>query len=214
MPGNAAVRGSCYRRAVTARPLLFLFLLLAACDRGPSPDELARRDRLRAETTDPAIIDALSDPILADRALAIQDDTMRVRATPGPVQVTYPPLDGEPPILQPAARCDGAFATGPAWAGRLPPAFAVPPGARVLEAAGRDAPGCRVRFVRFSTSAAPRAAVDLYAARVGPGARREERNGDLMLSGVAPAGAYTLIASPRPGGAEVALIVNVAAPAP
>lgn len=210
------VRDVGYRVRVSR--LLLAVLLLGACDRGPSSDELARRDRMRAERTDPAITDALADPILADRGLRVQDGSLQVRATPGPVSVTTPPANGEPPLLRPVARCDGPMGPRPNLLLELPAALALPPGARPLELSARDAPGCRIRFVRFTGPAGPAQVLDLYEARArraGYPAERGAREDQLLLSGVTADLAYMLIVGPGPrGGSEGALVLNIAPPAP
>ena len=61
--------------------------------------------------------------------------------------------------------CGTALAYGAGWASRLPRDLPMPPDARVIEAAGNDAGGCRLRIARFVTRQAPDAVVDWYYAR-------------------------------------------------
>lgn len=198
------------------RVAAFALLLLAACDRGPSPDELIARDARRAESTDPAVTDALSDPILADRGLRAADDSLRVRTTPAPTPMLIPPDDGEPPILSPVARCDGPFAREAAFARDLPPAFR-PPDARLVEAAGRDAPGCRIRFARFQLAAPPPVAAAVLETQVraaGLPVQRNAQGEETVVSGATPTLAYTLLIERAGSGASVLAIVNLAPPTP
>jgi hypothetical protein len=100
------------------------------------------------------------------------------------------------------------------WARRLPPAFAVYPGARLTDAAGNDSAGCRARIVTFTTDAPPQRVLEHYRARaVGAGysAEHQMRGADHVLAGAAGAGgaAFYLILTPlRGGGSDVAMITN------
>jgi len=102
-----------------------------------------------------------------------------------------------------------------AWAQRLPLDVPLFPDAVVSEAAGDDAPGCRVRIVSFSTRAPFKTVVDFYytkAVRSGFEARHLLRQGDHILEGARniDGSAYYLIVTPRAGGgSDVDLITNI-----
>ena len=110
--------------------------------------------------------------------------------------------------------CASRLSYDRAWASRLPPAFAVYPGARLTEAAGHDGPGCRARVVTFTTAAPPQRVLDHYRGRAssaGFSAEHQRRDGDHILAGTAGGtdAAYYLILTPlRGGGSDVAMITN------
>ncbi|WP_375402683.1 hypothetical protein [uncultured Sphingomonas sp.] len=58
--------------------------------------------------------------------------------------------------------CAPRIAYSAAWANRLPAAAALYPDARVIEAAGVDEPGCRLRVVTFRSSAPLQRVADWY----------------------------------------------------
>ena len=99
------------------------------------------------------------------------------------------------------------------WSRRLPPAFAVYPGARVTDAAGSDSKDCRSRVVTFQTAAPPQRVLDFYRSRAtsaGYSAEHQMREGDHVLAGTGRSGgAFYLILTPlRSGGSDVAIITN------
>ncbi len=112
------------------------------------------------------------------------------------------------------ADCASRLNYNPAWARRLPAAFAMLPGARLTEAAGLDASDCRARVVTFTTNEAPQRVLDYYRGRaIGAGYSAEHavREGDHILAGTARGSdaAYYLILTPRRGGgSDVAMITN------
>jgi len=129
------------------RALAFAFLTLAAC--GATP-EAARNE------TDPAILEALADPIMADPQLAAQDGGSVSVSVPVGAMPTIP--DDAPSLRQIAmlrtrdgafAECNPDIAHGYRWMARLSGELAPPQGAMVVEAGGSDAPGCGLRIVRY-----------------------------------------------------------------
>lgn len=202
-----------------ALPILML-LLVAACGRGASADELAARQRELAAAADPAVTAALEDPVMTDRDLHVADNSRRVRLVSGPAQALYPPatrinarvtsaLEG----LRSRDECETGFAAGFEWAARLPAAFRIFPGASLVEAAGNDKGACRSRMVAFRPAAAPQAVIDWYRARALAGgytAQFQRRGGDLVLGGVRVAdnATYYLVVSPRAGGSEGSLLTT------
>lgn len=97
------------------------------------------------------------------------------------------------------------------WANRLPAAFALHPDARVTEAAGTDAAGCRLRVVSFTLARPVGATVDwLYArAKQGGYSADHQADGDQhVLGGTRGDAAYAAFLSPTNGGTAVDLIVD------
>lgn len=99
-----------------------------------------------------------------------------------------------------------------AWATRLPAALPLYPDARVIEAAGADADGCRLRVVSFASAAPVDRVIDWYDARAtaaGYSAAHEaDADGD-VLGGTKGDAAYVVYVAPRRGGgSSVDLIAN------
>ncbi|MCB2015276.1 MAG: hypothetical protein R3E11_08105 [Sphingobium sp.] len=101
------------------------------------------------------------------------------------------------------------------WAGRMPAAFPVYPGAHVTEAAGVDKTGtCGLRAVSFNTAIPANEVMDFYytmARRAGYDAEHLEENGMDVLGGTheKSGGAYYVSVKPaQGGGTAVDLIVN------
>ncbi|MFA9199980.1 MAG: hypothetical protein ACEQR8_02155 [Cypionkella sp.] len=61
--------------------------------------------------------------------------------------------------------CEATLAPSPIWAARMPRAFPVYPRGNMIDAAGSDTPGCRVRTVAFATPVAREKVLAFYAAR-------------------------------------------------
>jgi hypothetical protein len=195
-------------------------LALAACNSDAGTDNLADL----ANEADPALTSALNDQILVDPELASQSNRNAVRppATPAQAQYPTPAPAGGTPAAQPASAALAAAGTGctdaskleynGAWAGRLPASFPLVPGAKITDAAGTDRDGCSARAVTFSTAQPAQRVLDWYhtkAVRAGFTSEHQLREGDHVLAGTNKAGgAFYLIVSPKPAGAEVALIVN------
>jgi hypothetical protein len=226
-----------------AQPVRFFIMSavigLAACQQGSPNSELANLDnQIIANDSDPALTSALEDQILVDPALTQQSNKNAVRPAESPTQAEYPlpskaaqagggaaagsrsgTLRQSSARAQAASTAGGAdcgpgLAYGPVWASRLPAAFAVYPGARLIEAAGNDRGDCRSRIVTFSTNAPPQRVLDYYrsrAAGAGYSAEHQMRQGDHILAGTAGQSdnAFYLILTPlRGGGSDVALITN------
>jgi hypothetical protein len=205
-------------------------VMLAACGGESDEAELATLDNeIAANDTDPALTSALEDQILVDRDLVQQSNRNAVRPPETPVQAQYPvgaesagrsasaPATAGRPgagLAEEATRCgEDRLDYDAAWVRRLPAAFAVYPGGRVIEAAGKDAADCRLRVVTFTSSEAPGRLRDWYRARaVGAGysSEQQQRGTDLVLAGTHASGAaYFLILTPlEGGGTDVALIAN------
>ncbi len=98
------------------------------------------------------------------------------------------------------------------WAARLPAAIPVYPRGAVLEAAGTDRPGCRLRVVNFLTPVTLDDVADFYWTRArsaGYAAQHRIETGDRVLSGKGRGGAsFILYARERDGMTEVDLVTS------
>lgn len=98
------------------------------------------------------------------------------------------------------------------WATRLPEDLPLYPDARVDEAAGADANGCRLRIVSFASATAMDRLLDWYytkASSAGYSADHETDGRDHRLGGTRGDDAYVIFFSPRAGGGtDVDIIAN------
>ncbi len=136
---------------------LALLMALSACG-------IAKPDAAVNET-DPAITDALSDPIMADPRLELQHGGGSV-AVPTDVEAGTPTQTlGQVAALRlrdPAFKgCDPKIDYAFAWMARLPADLALPETAKVSEAAGSNAATCKLRIVRYAI-ARPVAEVEAF----------------------------------------------------
>ncbi|MEM8695650.1 MAG: hypothetical protein AAGE05_06470 [Pseudomonadota bacterium] len=110
--------------------------------------------------------------------------------------------------------CDGTVEYGMGWATTLPSAFTVYPGSEVVEAAGYNQDGCRMRVVSFRSRASTERLIDWYytrAVRSGYSSEHQLRHDNNVLGGfrARDEGAYYLIFAPRRGGGtDVDVIVS------
>ena len=196
-----------------------LALALAGCQQ--AEDTAGRTDRAIGNDTDPALTSALEDQILVDPALSQQSNKHAVQPAETPAQAQYPvdaPRTGpaeraRQSLWDGGARCgDGPFAYHADWARRLPAEFALPPGAKLTEAAGNNERGCSMRVVTFTLAQPAERVLEFYRGRAlnaGYSAEQQRRDGDHILAGSNNRnGHYYLIVTPKPGGSEVALIAN------
>lgn len=199
-------------------PMLLAVPWLAACDRTPSPQELAAARREVVAASDPAVTAALADPIMSDPDLSIADDSRRVRHVAGPAAVTYPPrskanarihaaLDGfaTPALCEPAP--------GPAWRGKIPAAFAVYPGATGVSAEGLDQGRCHIRVAGFDAAATPWTILSHYrgrATKAGYASDLRRRGADHVLTGTRTRdrASFYMIVSPGAKTSAVALLTS------
>jgi hypothetical protein len=197
-------------------------LTLGACDRGRDA-ELAKLDnQITGKDSDPALTSALEDQILVDPALTQQSNRNAVRPPETPTQAQYPLPEQRPAQVrrsggeertQISGGCGPELQHGQQWARKLPPPFALYPGARLTDAAGSEAPRCRAQVVTFITGAAPERVLEHYRARAvqaGYSAQQQMRDGDHVLSGANSVGGnFYLILTPRQdGGSDVAVIAG------
>jgi hypothetical protein len=143
------------------RPLVLL-LALSAC--GTATQDAAVNE------TDPAITDALNDPIMADPRLELQHGGGSVSVPVGTEGGIHTQTLGQVATqrLSSAAfeGCDPKIDYAFAWMARLPVDLALPDAARVSEAAGSNAAACNLRVVRY-TIARPVAEVETFYSKQG-----------------------------------------------
>lgn len=201
-------------------------LALGGCN--SADDDLASLDNsIAGNESDPALTSALEDQILVDPALTQQSNKNAVRPPERPTQGEYPlPEQRQAQVMrngQPrggasagagiGGNCGPELEHGSQWAQRVPAAFAVYPGARVTDAAGKQTPDCSIRVVTFTTPAAPEQVLEHYrgrAVQAGYSAERQMRDGDHILAGAhsQDESAFYLILTPKGGGSDVAVIAN------
>lgn len=183
------------------RCLIFAIpLLLAACDKAPTS---------RAPETDPAVADALADPILADPGLALQ------RGNAGQIGI---PLGGAPDIApnlptlgaliktnaKRFAGCNLQIAYGYGYSAKLPASLPLPDDAKIIEAAGSDTAACTLRAIRYATTRPPADAVSVWKTR--PGFVSKDVVGG--AEGASGSTVFRVAAQPAAGGATVDVIIR------
>ena len=135
---------------------LGLFLLLTACGTA-TPDAPVNE-------TDPAITDALNDPIMADPRLALQDRGGAIGIPTGIDGGEHAQTLGQIATAlvreKSFAGCDAKIDYAFAWMAQLPAELPLPATATVSEAAGSNTATCNLRIVRYSV---PRPAAEVNA---------------------------------------------------
>ncbi len=110
------------------------------------------------------------------------------------------------------AACAPRIRYSATWANRLPPAAPLYPDARVIEAAGADAPGCSLRVVAFRSSAPLQRVADWYGTtgrRAGYAAGHRVGGAVHVVGGTRGDAAYLAYLRARAdGGTDVELIAN------
>jgi hypothetical protein len=130
------------------RAVPLALLLLAGC--GSGPREAAVNE------TDPAVTDAVNDPILADPRLSLQERGGAIGVPTGVAENIATQTLGQiasARMIDPAfAGCNAKIEYAFAWSARLPADLPLPDAAKVTEAAGSDAKACKLRLVRYVIS--------------------------------------------------------------
>ena len=115
-------------------------------------------------------------------------------------------------IKGPGSDCGAGASYAMAWSLRLPSAFPIYPRGHLIEAAGNDGLGCRLRVVRFVTPVDPVAVIDFYhtLARAAKfDVRHRQTDGVELLEGSKGAAAYAVQARRRADGlTEADIVVN------
>ncbi len=167
-------------------------MVLPPFERGTEAAEAAKEDA--AKLSGGAIASASSsegdiDPALRDAVAASQ----RASAIKGPGKDC-------------GAKADYALA----WSLQLPTALPIYPRGALIEAAGSDRDGCRLRVVRFVTPVDPQDVVDFYHARAraaGFAMRHRADEETHQLTGTKGAGEFVVQVRKRPDGLTEADIV-------
>lgn len=116
-----------------------------------------------------------------------------------------------------AARQRGAGGCAPdlgysaTWSTRLPVDLPLYPDARVIEAAGADAAGCRLRVVSFESAAPADRVIDWYytrARRAGYSAEHQADAAQHVLGGTRGDAAFVAFVSPTATGSSVDFVSN------
>jgi hypothetical protein len=132
-------------------------LMLAGCGTGPKDAPV--------NETDPAITDALNDPIMADPRLELQHGGGSVRVPVGVDAGEHAQTLGQIATARVReksfAGCNPKIDYAFGWMARLPADLTLPTGATVSEAAGSEAGACHLRIVRYAI-AKPAADLDAY----------------------------------------------------
>ena len=128
----------------------FALLLLASC--GSGTREAAVNE------TDPAITDAVNDPILADPRLSLQERGAAIGVPTGVAENVADQTLGQVATIRVTetafAGCNAKIDYAFVWSARLPADLLLPEAAKVTEAAGSDAKACKLRLVRYVTARA------------------------------------------------------------
>ena len=115
-------------------------------------------------------------------------------------------------VKGPGSNCGGKASYCMAWSLRLPASFPIYPRGHLLEAAGSDNDGCRLRVVRFVTPVERGDVIDFYytnAHRAHFNARHQQADGALILEGSKGAAVYAVQARKREDGlTEADIVVN------
>jgi hypothetical protein len=180
---------------------LALLVLLAACGT-TAPDATVNE-------TDPAITDALADPIMADSRLALQDRGGAIGVPTGIDGGEHTQTLGQIAANRvreaPFAGCDAKIDYAFVWMARLPTELGLPETARVSEAAGSNAKACNLRIVRYQVARPP---VEVEAFYRKQGYALTSRNG--AISGVRSndGSAFWVSISATQNGATVDFVTN------
>ncbi len=181
--------------------MIALLLLLSACGSG--------QREAAVNETDPAVTDALNDPIMADPRLELQHGGGSVSVPVGVDSGDHGQTLGQ---IAAARIRDAAFAgCNPkvdyafAWMARLPADLALPDAATVSEAAGSNAKGCNLRIVRYATAKST-ADVELFYRKQGFVVSKS----DSTISGLRAkdGAAYWVAIAPAKSGATVDFVTN------
>lgn len=183
------------------RLILTSCILLAACDKAPTA---------RAPETDPAVADALADPIMADPGLALsqgQGGQIGIPVGGAPTAAEGLPTLGQ--LIRanqkgPFAGCGARLDYHYGWSAKLPTPLALPGDATVIEAAGQDAVRCNLRIVRYAVAAAPADALHYWQGVKGFSATQV----DGSVNGTSGATTFHATASAASKGATIDLIVR------
>ncbi len=221
-------------RFATSSVLALCLGALSACGgtAGKDAEQLDASLLGKGNTSDPALTAALEDQIMVDPALTGQSNANAIRPSDEPMQAPVPSEKDVDPSLAGNGKTLGQLAAQQAqiskdnfngcgldvdysmvWSTRLPSGLPLYPQSRVVEAAGSDTNGCKLRAVTFTSTAAPRTLIDYYldaAKRAGYAAEHSAQGTENLVSGTRNDGAaFYVILSARPnGGVSADLVTN------
>ncbi len=211
-----------------------LLLALAACggDKG-AIDQLDAKLATK-DVTDPALTAALEDQIMVDPTLAGQANERSIRPPAEPMQTPVPQLATTPPPPKVSApvKTLGSIAAEQAeisrdsfngcglnvqysmdYAARLPDDFPLYPKSQVVEAAGSDDNGCKLRALTLNTTAPLKSVAQHYARAATQAGYRVASKSDpegVMVSGkrAADGGAFYVILNGSGDATTADLVIN------
>lgn len=191
------------------RPVSPIFLgLLAACGQAPREET--------AKAADPAIADAINDPIMVDSQLSVQ-------AGGGPALIAVPPdavarvASDLPTLGQVAARaaampvyrgCNAKIDYAMTWLARLPADLPMPKDGVAAEAAGSDTRACALRLVRYAVAAPADAVAGHYRALARQGGYSISMDGGNLQARRKDSAAFSVAISPTNSGSSVDFLTN------
>ena len=176
-------------------------LLLTACGSGPRAAVV--------NETDPAITDALSDPIMADPRLELQHGggsvSVPLGVEAGENAQTLGQIAAERAKDAAFAACNAKIDYAFAWSARLPADLALPDAATVGEAAGSNAKSCNLRIVRYAI-AKPVTDVEMFYRKSGFALTR----GDGTMNGIRAkdGAAFWIAVTAAKSGSTVDFVTN------
>lgn len=195
-------------------------VMLAACQGQSADDNLADLD---ARLTNGAenVANAANDAEDANAAIAMAAAGGRIEKAPAAVETKAVAPQGRSVgdlVRQQSASgaaaqgdCAKDVKSGPEWADRMPQAFRVHPGGKLVEAAGIDKERCTLRIISFTTSAGIDPVLDYYftqAKRAGYDAEHLVSGGEHQLGGTNEDGAYLVFARRAGAQTEVDIVAN------
>jgi hypothetical protein len=187
--------------------LFFSIFMITACGTAP---------RAHEAETDPAVADALSDPVLADPQLALQRGGGSQIGIP---VGAAPDMALDMPLLHEVAKvwsnnpvfagCDPKVGYAYAWMAKRPAALPLPVAAQVAEAAGSDSPKCAFRIVRYGISQLPAdVAIAWRAAGAKAGFALSGSNTELRGLRRRDGAAFVMTVQPAGSGSSVDLVTR------
>lgn len=202
--------------------------LLAHALAGPlmaDPDLASRNHALAAiagggpEVVEMPLIENGAEMIAAAKIEAERVAGGKITPAPSPGNGSNPALRDAVTAVQralavrgPGINCGATASYDMAWSLRLPQAFPIYPRGHLIEAAGNDGNGCRLRVVRFVTPVEPSAIVDFYhtlARAAHFDVRHQSADGQDLLEGTKGAAVYAVQARVREDGlTEADIVVN------
>ena len=200
---------------MTARHVFIIVpMLLAGCGGAPSDNT--------GNVTDPAVAEAINQPILTDPQLraSTAPDALRPQDQPAmlaPPAETLVDVTGAPTLGEVAAAqsrtpafsgCSPAISYSAQWSLRFPDLLALPEHARLAEAAGSTSPTCALRIMRFALPSSPAETLDRYAALAAKSGYAVARAGNSLTATQSGNGAFHIDVTAIRDGTRIDLISN------